>query len=83
MVKNLPAMPETQVQSLGWEDPMEEGMATHFTIFAWRIHGQRSLVGSSSWCSRVRHNRVTNTHTLYEPYILYTSYMLSGMWFSS
>ena len=37
MVKNLPAMCETWVQSLGWEDPLEEGMATHSTIPAWRI----------------------------------------------
>ena len=40
MVKNLPAMQElqeTQVQSLGWEDPKEKGMATHSGILAWRI----------------------------------------------
>ena len=37
MVKNLPAMQETWVQSLGWEDPLEEGMATHCCILAWRI----------------------------------------------
>ena len=37
MVKNLPAMWETWVQSLGWEDPLEEGMATHSIILAWRI----------------------------------------------
>ena len=37
MVKNLPAMRETRVRSLGWEDPLEEGMATHFSILAWRI----------------------------------------------
>ena len=37
MVKNLPAMRETWVQSLGWEDPLEEGMATHSSILAWRI----------------------------------------------
>ena len=36
-VKNLPAVQETQVQSLGPEDPLEEGMATHFRILAWRI----------------------------------------------
>ena len=36
-VKNLPAMPEAGVQSLGWEDPLEEGMATHSSILAWRI----------------------------------------------
>ena len=40
MVKNLPAMQEPQemrVPSLGWEDPLEEGMATHPSILAWRI----------------------------------------------
>ena len=37
MVKNLSAMQETQVQSLGWEDPLEKGMATHSSILAWRI----------------------------------------------
>ena len=37
MVKNLPAMWETQVPSLGWEDPLEKGMATHSSILAWRI----------------------------------------------
>ena len=35
-VKNLPAMQETQVQSLGWEDPLEKAMATHSSIRAWR-----------------------------------------------
>ena len=37
MVKNLPAMQETWVLSLGWEDPLEEGIATHFSVLAWRI----------------------------------------------
>ena len=36
-VKNLPAIWETLVRSLGWEFPLEEGMATHFSILAWRI----------------------------------------------
>ena len=36
-VKNLPAMQETQVLSLGWEDPLEKGVATHSSILAWRI----------------------------------------------
>ena len=36
MVKNLPPLPETWVQSLGWEDPLEEGMATYSSILAWR-----------------------------------------------
>ena len=37
MVKNLPAMHEAYIRSLGWEDPLEEGMATHSSILAWRI----------------------------------------------
>jgi len=44
MVKNPPV-----VQSLGLEDPLEEGMATHSSILAWRILRQRSLAGYSSW----------------------------------
>ena len=37
MVKNLPAVQETRVPSLGWEDPLEKGMITHSSILAWRI----------------------------------------------
>ena len=37
VVKNLPAYAETRVQSLGWEDPLEEAMETHFGILTWRI----------------------------------------------
>ena len=37
MIKNLPAMQETQVRSLGQEDPLEEGVATHSSFLAWRI----------------------------------------------
>ena len=37
MVKNLPAMWETSVRSLLWEDPLEEGMAIHFSILTWKI----------------------------------------------
>ena len=37
VVKNLPAMEETWVRSLGWEDALEEGMATHYSVLAWRI----------------------------------------------
>ena len=39
LVKNLPAMQEIWVQSLGWEDPLEKGMATYSSILAWRISG--------------------------------------------
>ena len=37
MVKNLPAVQKTQVRSIGWEDPLEKGMAAHSSILAWRI----------------------------------------------
>ena len=37
VVKNLPTMQEARVQSLGWEDPLEEGMATHSSILAWEM----------------------------------------------
>ena len=37
LVKNLPAMQETRVRSLGWEDPLEKGTATHSSILAWKI----------------------------------------------
>ena len=46
-VKKLPAVQETWVRFLGWEDPLEKGMATHSTIVAWRSHGQGSLVSYS------------------------------------
>ena len=47
LVKNSPAMQETLVQSLGWEDPLEKGKATYFSILAWRISWTDGLY--SSW----------------------------------
>ena len=47
MVKHLPAMWETWVQSLGWDDSLEKEMATHSSTLAGKSHGQRSLVGYS------------------------------------
>ena len=49
MVKHLPTVQETRVQSLGWEDLLEKGMVTHSSILAWKSHGWRSLVGYSPW----------------------------------
>ena len=49
VVKNLPAMQEMQVQSLGLEDPPKKEMATHSSILPGESHGQRSLVGYSPW----------------------------------
>ena len=43
MVKNLPAVQETQIQSLGWEDPLEKGMATTPVLLPGEFYGQRSL----------------------------------------
>ena len=56
-VKNLPAMQETWIESLGWEDPLEKGMATHSNILAWRIPwteetGELQSMGSQ----KVRHD---------------------------
>ena len=65
MVKNLPEMQETWVWSLGWEDPLENGMATHSSIQAWRIPwtedpGRLQSMGSQ----RAGHDWVTNTYLL-------------------
>ena len=58
--KSPPAIQETQVQSLGWEDPLVRGMATHSIFLPGKSHGQRSLVGYSPWGrKRVRHNLAT------------------------
>ena len=48
-VKNLPAMREIQVQSLGWEDPLEKEVATTPVLLPGESHGRRSLVGYSPW----------------------------------
>ena len=52
MVKDLPAMRETWVQSLDWEDPLENGMAIHSGVLAWRIPG----TGEPGGLHRVRHD---------------------------
>ena len=59
-VKNLPAMQETQVQSLGQEDPLEKGMVTHSSILAWEIPWTEETGGLQSMGSqRVRYDLVT------------------------
>ena len=54
MVKNLPAMQETGVRSLIWEDPWEKGMATHSSFLAWRIPGTEKPGGLQSMGSQSR-----------------------------
>ena len=49
MIKKLPAMQETQAQPLGWEEPLEKGMATHSSLLPGESHGQTSLVSYSPW----------------------------------
>jgi len=57
MVKNLPPMQETWVQSLGQEDPLEKGMATHSSILAWRIPWTKEPGGlQSTGSQRVGHD---------------------------
>ena len=57
MVKNPPAMQKTWVQSLSWEDPLEKGMATHFSILAWRIPKTEEPGGLQSMrLQRIRHD---------------------------
>ena len=56
MVKNPPAMQRTWVQSLGWDDPLEEGMATHSSILAWRITMDRG-----AWRAAVHEVTVSDT----------------------
>ena len=56
IVKNLPAMPETQVRSLGQEDPLEKGMETHSSIFAWRIPWTGEPGGLQSMGSHLKKN---------------------------
>ena len=63
-VKTLPAMQEKQVQSLGWEDPLEKEMTTHTSILAWRIPWTEETGGLQSMrLQRVRHDLATNTQT--------------------
>ena len=66
-IKNLPAMRETWVRSLGWEDPLEEETATHSSILAWRIPWTIQSMGSQ----RVGHDWATFTFTLDIPQFVY------------
>ena len=70
MVKNPPAILETWIRSLGWEDPLEEGMATHSSLLAWRIPWTAEPGGLQSMGSQsVRHHWATKdtAHTCVDP----------------
>ena len=63
--KNPPAMRETWLQSLGWEDPLEEGMTTHSSVLAWRIPWTDEPGGfQSTGLQRVRQLKYLHTHTI-------------------
>ena len=64
MVKNLPAMRETWIQALGWEDPLEKGMATHSSILAWRIPWVYSSWGRKELDMTKRLSLFTQTHII-------------------
>jgi len=71
VVKNPPAKQETWIRSLGWEDPLEKEMATHYNILVWRIPwteepGQLQPMGSQ----RVGHDLVTKQKTTTTPFII-------------
>ena len=70
-VKNLPTMRETQVPSLGWEDPLEKGMATHSNILVWEFRRRRNLgVGSySPWFHKESGTTDRLTLSLFMPLI--------------
>ena len=63
LIKNLPAIQETQVQSLAEEDPLEKEMAGHSEFLPGKSHGQRSLVGYSLW--GLKESDTTGQLTLY------------------
>ena len=70
MVKNLPTMQETQVQSLGWEDPLEKWMAIHSSILAWRSPWTEEPGGLQSMgLHRVGHDWETSTFTFKHIYL--------------
>ena len=72
VAKNLPAVQETRIQSLGWEDPLEKEMATHCSILAWRIPGTEEPVGLPSMGS----HRVGHDWRDLAAYIVYHSLLL-------
>ena len=79
VVKNLPAMWETWIRSLGWEGPLEEGMATHSSILAWRISMDRG-----AWQATVHGVATSQTWlSMHVPLFLKTiktSYMEEKLW---
>ena len=64
-VKNLPVMQEMWVRSLGWDDPLEKGMATHSSVLAWRIPWMEEPGGLSPWGHKELDRAEQPTYILY------------------
>ena len=76
-----PAVQETWVQSLGWQDPLEKGMITHSGILAWRIPWTEKPGGlQSMWLQRLRHDWVTNTFTFLYTLGLHLGWEVMFIW---
>ena len=84
LVKNLPTMWETWVQSLGWEDPLEESMVTHSNFLAWRIPMDKGGILMDKYiyistqtyihtyaCTRARARTHTHTHTYIYSFVIH------------
>ena len=74
-VKNLPAMQETWVRSLGWEDPLEKQMAAHSSILGGKSCGPRSLMGHSPRGRRVRQDLATEPPCLCVEQVAHSVYI--------
>ena len=80
LVNNLPEIWETRVWSLGWEDPLKEGMTTHCSILAWRIPIDR-VAWQAMGLQKVRHDWVTkHTHSHIHTHVLYISRQALRIW---
>ena len=73
MVKNLPAMRETWVRSLGWEDPLEKGLATHASVLAWRIPWTEEPGGLQSMGSKSQ-TQLSDLQFLELPFLIHLLY---------
>ena len=76
MVKRLSTMQETRVRSLGQEDPLEKEIAIHSSTIAWKIHGQRSLVGYSPW----GHKESDTTERLHFHFLVSQKALVTSSW---
>ena len=82
-VKNPPAMWETWIQSLGWKDALEEGMATHSRILAWRTPMDKSLAGYSPWdCKRLDTTEQLSTAQVQENEPCWSSWYMVPVYFT-